>query len=351
MTDPQVVERVQAALLSTDNRLLDMLFSPKYPLRGILQPILNSGKVLPQHIPTLYRAMAGVSWCQCLDAWARGGHCVLVETLCKTRDQTPVMLILTGHYFDLNNLLDWCPCCCAKIFTLKSIRQDMNNNMDTILSKFGKIHDSDALPDWLVLLLPHTSFRIMLRHLKPRHCYLYLHELAMKRLKDPEFAQEVVGAGQPNQLLPNLRKLGIRMDFALLIDATYPTFMYQALSYDIGWRDHIHVTNSDAREYAKKIPYLTPFLHPHDICSLDVVHWADKWSASVAAALLENANPKIILASKASTGYVLRRSGLPRAVKRLAGEVAVNLLLFTKRPGLWSRIDPWVIRHMVSFLK
>jgi hypothetical protein len=224
--------------------------------------------------------------------------------------------------------------------------------MDNLMYMFTVHNRLGPLPDWLVKLIPRTKFSTMIKRFSGAQCMMYLHQIAKDRVDKPSFIRDIVPAGDPRELVPSLRKLAVTVDFRLLVNVLWHSNLtYDALKADPEWPLYIRTTTDDVRKYAERIPPLAKYLELEDVCQLDAVHWTNGEAASSAAAVLERTSPKRILRDKHCLQYVLYHSGLPLVVKRLAGEVAVHLLMFSRRKGLWSRIDPWIIRNIVSFYK
>lgn len=353
--------RLKEALLSPDKQLLSRVLKHEKPRCYWIQYTLSSGNVLPRYIKTLYKAVSlsddpekGVNWYQFYDVWARGGYCALFEALCKIRAQPKSLVrnLLAGSHFPARNVLQWCQCCCAKLFADPWIDADLFANMDNLMYMFAARDRLGPLPDWLVKLIPRTKFSTMVKRFSGAQCQMYLRHIAADRAGKASFIREIVPAGDPRELVPSLRKLAVTIDFALAVNVFWHcNTMYEALKADPEWPIYIRVTESDARNYAERIPPLAAHLEPVDVCAQDALHWTNKEAASAAAAVLEATSAKRILRDKTCLQYVLYRSGLPLLVRRLAGEVAVHLLLFGRRKGLWSKLDPWLVRHIVSFYK
>lgn len=339
---------LQQALLSPDEALLAQVLASDPPPRTTLMQHLSAGWVHPKHIPTLYDPVWSLSWYELYDAWATGRHCTLTEAFLVAEPRPSVVGILQHCYSRSSCIVRWCPCCSARLFRYELMARDMECSIDLLLVAFR--HTAD-LPDWLVKLFAHTPIQTLISRLTPETCLRYVHPIAAQRVDSRTFVQALFMSDPPRLLVDNLRRLGIRVKFARLADAVFHTAeLRHAIDAHRDWACHISVTYEDARKYAYTIPQLAKYLHAFDVCKLDALRWSDTEAACAAASVLERTDPHLLLSDKTSCAYVAFRS-TAIARRRLAGAVALHLLLFIKRRGLWAGLDPWLIRHIVSFLK
>lgn len=352
--------RLKTALLSPDQALLAHVLAHDKPFNSWIQHCLASGDVLPQHIALLHKTypadrscQQGLNWYLFYDVWARKRHCALFEALCNIKDQpwSLVAQLFTGMYFSPKNILQWCPCCCAKLFADAWIGTELVSSLDNLLYWFGQLDAAAPLPDWLVKLFPRTKFSHLLYRLGADRCLAHLHTLAKDRDEERNFIRQIVIAGPPRALVQTIRKIAPLVDRRMLAHALWHTHaVHLSWKADPEWPLYIQTSPDDARTQSQSAPMLAAYLDPEDVCFMDAVHCLDKEAASAAAAVLEQADPKLILSDKTLLAYVLNRANVPLATRRVAGEVAVHLLLFTRRKSSpWCKLDPWLIRHIVSF--
>lgn len=313
---------------------------------GITDALINL-----QHTPESVQDLARkvwLDWVPVLNAWATHRRCELVEAFCGL-GRGEIRAFPFSISRPLVQISRWCPHCAARILTHERLNTgNVAMNMCPIMA-FCKTLPESTLPRWVELLLPHISVSFLVDQMTARHARTYLSPRLASRPAD-QALNAILGLGPVSGLVHNLRKLSLAFRFQDIVRACMGSVRVaaQALT-DRDWPAVIRVDHAEALKYCRRVPDFAPCLAPEDICRLDAARWP---RVGLAAATMLALTPLYFFEQNHSAwGYVMcGRAGLTDKRKKLAGRVAHTLILCTLRPGPWSKLNSWIIKHITSFL-
>ena len=282
------------------------------------------------------------------DAWATKYMCNHTETFVRVNAQAVSGIRLS--MLERHRYREWCPHCLHIFMRTRILWGWRDENMGILLRYYCRTSEDDnsPMPDWLLHLVDSTPLCLCIDCVDHQRAVRHLRPLALQ--KDPTNMTLSLVEDRVERLVYRLRKLEITIPFAVVIETIGLEKTRTVIADDTDWPVYMIPNAHDASKWAKKnIPELTRFLDPLDICKLDAVHWPGD-QGSIASEILESADMRRIIQNKSAIGYIIKRAHVPRATRRLSGEVAVHLLLFAKRTGtLWATLDSFIIRHIVQF--
>lgn len=329
-----------AVLQSTNSCPYSLQSVTKLQLTGLLCD--PSIKTTPEMVRRISRSLF-LDWTPILISWALGRRCELVDAHCSEPrwQYYPFTLCLGENDFD-----EWCPHCANRILTYERLCcGGLNMNTVVILTYLGRFAP-DILPEWAVALIPRLPVGLLMNKLSQRHAVIYLGPL----LDTGQKGLRTMLCDRPVSLLVSmLRHVGLRASFGDIIQVVGTPKKAALVLLDPGWHAHIDVDHAVARKYCRKIPGLACRMHPADICALDTPNWPVVGIENATA--LNLAPLDFFLYNHSAWGYVTcGRAGLFDKRRLLLKKLAETLMLCSLRPGPWSSLDPWLIKHIVSFL-